>query len=180
MFYQTDSWHDVECLLFAVISVHSGKCLAICHPVVEAALASVLSQLVSKLLAITLPDQSSTSLEIHFFSILLLIAPRKKTGHRGQSQISRVPKGRESGLEICISICGCLNCNQIENQSSKVMKVVLFQDTRTWCSESPSSVLVWQKLPLMGTFQFLLCTPRWKLPFVNCCYTWLEVGDVHR
>ena len=67
MFYQTDSWHDVECLLFAVISVHSGKCLAICHPVVEAALASVLSQLVSKLLAITLPDQSSTSLEIHFF-----------------------------------------------------------------------------------------------------------------
>ena len=114
------------------------------------------------------------------FSILFLIAPRKKTGHRGQSQISRVPKGRESGLEICISICGCLNCNQIENQSSKVMKVVLFQDTRTWCSESLSSVLVWQKLPLMGTFQFLLCTPRWKLPFVNCCYTWLEVGDVHR
>ena len=125
MFYQTDSWHDVECLLFAVISVHSGKCLAICHPVVEAALASVLSQLVSKLLAITLPDQSSTSLEIHFFSILLLIAPRKK--NRGQSQISRVPKGRESWLEICISICGCLNCNQIENQSSKVIKLCYFR-----------------------------------------------------
>ena len=67
--HQKDSRHDLECLLFVVISVQWGKCLNICHPVEETALASVLCQNNNPRSRTSL----CPSLKIHTFPILLFI-----------------------------------------------------------------------------------------------------------